>query len=177
MNGQKSFYEGKTRHKCTNCGEYNLLIDEAAQKNCVNCGKLIDSNKTICEECKNARKKRLLGVILAAGTIAAAFVGIANSDNTNESNQGIDFTALSNDELEKLIITTGNLHHEQYEKYKKDKRLYSEKIQDPGFVEYERNYETYDRASTEKRRRYDEAHPEEFPKHREHGWYLPNDND
>ena len=85
--------------------------------------------------------------------------------------------SLSNEELINEFEDARNLYYEEYEIYKHDKRPYEELRHDEDYKKYQLDYDNFYQLMTEKERRYAEEHPDEFPIHREHGWYLPEDDD
>lgn len=85
--------------------------------------------------------------------------------------------SLSDDALERELEDARNLYYEEYEIDKRDKRPYKEKRLDEVYKQHSIDYDNFNQLNTEKQRRYAQKHPDKFPIHREHGWYLPEDDD
>ena len=85
--------------------------------------------------------------------------------------------SLSDDDLESELEKARNLYYEENEAYKRDKRPYAEKRLDEDYKQHSIDYDTFYQLNTEKQRRYAAEHPDKFPVHSEHGWYLPEDDD
>ena len=85
--------------------------------------------------------------------------------------------SLPNDELQSSLESAKKKYYEGYEKYEHDKRSYAELYQDEDYKKYQKDYDLFNQLRIEKERRYAKEHPDKFPIHREHGWYLPEDDD
>lgn len=85
---------------------------------------------------------------------------------------------LSDDDLEKHIESTRSIWNSAREAFeKKTKGLsYRDYYKDPDKLELDKLYDNFYQSTLEKQYRYAKANPDKFPIHREHGWYLPNDD-
>lgn len=84
---------------------------------------------------------------------------------------------LSDEELSNEKAQAWNEYDELNKKFIKDKRPYEELYKDPEYKESNKKYRKYEDLMLEEQRRNAEKNPGKFPRHREHGWYLPNDDD
>lgn len=83
---------------------------------------------------------------------------------------------LSDDELKVQKQEAFNDYQESYKNYD-TKRPYEEYYNDPEFKEIDNKYDKFSDLMLEEQRRNAEKNPDKFPRHREHGLYLPNDDD
>ncbi len=122
LNNQENFDRNASKHICDNCGYENDLTEDNIKEVCSDCGVLLsNSNKKLCDSCRQARKDKAKKRLAVAGVVvagAAAVVGaaaIATKSALDSASDGIDtdYLPLSNgsdssEEVEDRTIYTTN---------------------------------------------------------------------
>lgn len=85
---------------------------------------------------------------------------------------------LTDDELEKHIESARSIWDLARKAFdKKTKGMpYESYYNDPEKIELDKLHDSFYQSMLEKEYRHAKANPDKFPIHREHGWYLPNDD-
>lgn len=172
LNNQDGFDRKAPKHMCTNCGYENDTTFENTKGICRDCGRITHSaDTTLCADCRQIRKqkakKRLATAGKVVGSVAAA-VGVAYlaSQVTEDDEEDFNYSdkwmqSATDDELkterEKVRVACCSSGDDF------DRACRLDNLRD-----------RFDREIG-KRKSVDEK-PHETSYHREHGWYLPNDD-
>lgn len=182
LNSQDGFDCRANKHICRNCGYENDITFNNVKGICIDCGKTIpDSDATLCIACKELRKRKAKEQLIKVGKLAAGAAVVAgisilaaqatDDENTNytplpggdEGGDNMDFdyvtdswmAAASEDELrsteDEMMSALNNMDYDSDEYLQLD-------------------LQRIDVVNTIASR-----FPLNLP-HREHGWYLPNDD-
>ncbi len=184
LNNQQGFAQGAERHICGDCGFENSITAETQKGICSGCGKIIFATDTaFCPGCQQKREQKAKEWIAKAGKVvgvATAVVGAAaylasqiGSDGCEEEAEGGShdsdwLKAASEDELRarKKEITestdwrSGSILDGDFD----------EEIEALDAIDEEINQRAWDQYNSE------DHSNENYGVHREHGWYLPNDD-
>lgn len=185
LNNQEGFVRGAVHHICRNCGYENDTTLDHIKGICSDCGKVIeDSKSTLCPNCKQNREQKAkkwlakagkaVGVVTAvAGAAAYLASQIGSNDSTEDDSAGISpgndwLKSASEDELRarKKEITdstdwrSGSILDGDFDA----------EIEALDAIDEEINQRVWDRYNSE------DHSNESYGVHREHGWYLPNDD-
>ncbi|MCD8336247.1 MAG: hypothetical protein LUD18_03055 [Lachnospiraceae bacterium] len=102
LNDQDGFDRNASKHICQNCGYENDTTLDNIKGICSDCGKVIaDPEATLCEECKELRKKKAKQWLAKAGKvvgIAAAVAGTIYIAYRLSDGQSVDYEPLPDDD-------------------------------------------------------------------------------
>lgn len=193
LNNQEGFEPHGSRHICQNCGYENDTTFDNIKGTCSDCGKKLPTpDATLCVDCREVRRQRAKEWLIKAGKVVgvvATVVGaVALATNTARDDETTDYTTLPDGDEEGGIIVKKN-----WLKSATDDELRSKKaeitagtnwrsgsILDGDFdteievidaIDEELNQRSWERYNSE------DHSNESYGVHREHGWYLPNDDD
>jgi DNA-directed RNA polymerase subunit M/transcription elongation factor TFIIS len=190
LNYQEGFDRQASRHICRNCGYENDTNLDNIKGICFDCGKIIpDPDATLCADCKQIRKKKAKEWLITAGKvvgIAAAVVGtVYLAAQTTEDDGSTDYTPLPVGDDEggsTMNYSYGN----SWFKFASDSDLDTEREKvRVAFCSAGDDFDLacelqellwkFDAEMNERAWAGEEPRGPAF--HREHGWYLPNDDD
>ena len=184
LNNQQGFVQDGSLHICGECGFENSITTETVKGICSGCGTiLIATNTTLCPACQQKREEKAKEWIAKAGKVvgvATAVVGAAaylvsqiggdeGEEETEGGSCGSDWLkTASEDELrarKKEITESTN--------WRSGSILdgdFAEEIKALDAIDEEINQRAWDQYNSE------DHSNESYGVHREHGWYLPNDD-
>ncbi len=179
LNNQEGFDRKASRHICRSCGYENDTTFDNVKGICSDCGKITPNpNTTLCADCKQARKNKakawlatagkVAGVVAAvAGTIYAATQSVDGEEDEDTVNKSW-LKSASEDELRarKAKITSDT-------DWRSGSILdgdFDDEIEALDAIDEEINQREWDHYNSE------DHSNESYGVHREHGWYLPNDD-
>lgn len=192
LNNQEGFNEKSAKHICHNCGYENDTTFDNVKGTCSDCGKILPNpDSTLCEDCRDARRKRakkwLINAGKVVGVVAVAVGAAALAASVDGDDDTTDYTPLSDGDDE-----GGDIVNKSWLKSATEDELRSRKaeisadtdwrsgsILDGDFdaeiealdaIDEELNQRSWDRYNSE------DHSSESYGVHREHGWYLPNDD-
>ena len=191
LNNQEGFNTHGSKHICQNCGYENDTTLANIKGTCSDCGKkLPDPDATLCADCREARRQRAKEWLIKAGKVVgvvAAAVGVAALAASAAGDDTADHAPLSSGDDE-----GGDIVNKSWLKSATEDELRSRKaeisadtdwrsgsILDGDFdaeiealdaIDEELNQRSWDRYNSE------DHSNESYGVHREHGWYLPNDD-
>ncbi|MGN0503376.1 MAG: hypothetical protein ACI4HN_10655 [Ruminococcus sp.] len=184
LNNQEGFDRTASKHICTKCGYENDTTFDNIKGVCVDCGKTIsDPEQTLCTDCKIVRqgkaKERLKTVAKVVGAVAA-IVGVTylasqatDDDTTDTGDEVLRGEDDSNFDKKFDYVNSSWLDTASEDDLRATSR------------EMENLLDELDYNSDEHTKIYNihidvvNAIASRFPlnlPHREHGWYLPNDD-
>ena len=188
LNNQEGFDRNAAKHICRNCGYENDTTFENVKGICSDCGKIIpDPDATLCADCRQRRREKAKEWLITAGKVvgvAAAVVGavcmsIATAEDESEGNT--DYTPIDDGDDTDLRIKYSSdwLKTASLEELKTEREKVQADYRNP---ELDIDYRGYlwdlllefDTAIGEKQ--WEGQEPKGPAFHREHGWYLPNDD-
>lgn len=183
LNNQEGFDRRAQKHICQSCGYENDTTFDNIKGMCSDCGKLIpDPDATLCLDCKHARREKAKQWLITAGKVVgavAAVAGVAYLASQSSDDDSTDY----------LPITDGydeggsNMDFSYVTDYWLQTATEDELRETAS--EMERLMDELDYDSEEHTHIYGihidvvNAIASRFPlnlPHREHGWYLPNDD-
>lgn len=192
LNNQKGFNKKSAKHICRNCRYENDTTFNNIKGICSDCGKVLPNpDATLCVDCRQARlekaKEWLIKAGKVAGVVAVAVGAAALAASVDGDNDTTDYTPLSDGDDE-----GGDIVNKSWLKSATEDELRSRKaeisagtdwrsgsILDGDFdaeieaidaIDEELNQRSWDRYNSE------DHSNESYGVHREHGWYLPNDD-
>lgn len=190
LNNQEGIDRQASRHICTNCGYENDTTLDNIKGICSDCGKIIlDPDATLCTDCKQIRKQKAKECLITAGKvvgIAAAVVGtVYLAAQTTEDDGSTDYTHLPDGDDEGGS-TMNYSYSNSWFKSASDSDLDTER--EKVRVAYCSAGDDFDLAcelqellwkfdAEMSKRAWAGEEPRGPAFHREHGWYLPNDDD
>lgn len=185
LNSQEGFDRNASRHICQNCGYENDTTFDNLRGVCSDCGKIIpDSDNTLCADCRQERLRKAKERIVRIGKVAGAVVAVAGEvylaaqsadagsvsyasllneeDDRDESGAHMRFDYVTNYWLETASEDDLRATARQMESLMDELDYYSEE------------YTRISGIHTDVVNAIASRFPLNLP-HREHGWYLPND--
>lgn len=185
LNNQKGFDRNASRHICRNCGYENDTTFDNIKGICSDCGKIIpDPDSTLCADCRQERRRKMKGRISKIGKVAGAVTVVAGmaylAPQSDDDKLPDDTLLLDGDCYDEGISQTGFDYVTDYWM-----ETASEDELRATASEMETLLDELDYSSEEHSRIYGihidvvNAIASRFPlnlPHREHGWYLPNDD-
>lgn len=181
LNIQEGFDRTATRHICTKCGYENDITFDNMKGICSDCGKVIpDPDSTLCADCRLKRRQKAKERLMTAGKIVGGVAVVAGAAYlAAQAGDG------GRTELTPLISDDGD----GGEKFGYVDEYWMETASEDELreteAEMEAELERMDYGSEEYNKLYLKqvdvvnAIAYRFPlnlPHREHGWYLPNDD-
>lgn len=181
LNNQEGFDNQSTKHICLKCGYENDITFNNVKGICMDCGKVIpDTDVSLCNNCRQIRKEKAKEWILAAGKVAGVVATVAGtaylaSKATEEVDASDGLFFYTNDVMSKFNDITDSWIHTASEdglrEVESEMRLELEKL-DYNSDEYlQLDLKRIDIVNEIASR-----FPLNLPK-REHGRYLPNDDE
>ena len=80
LNNQEGFDRHALKHICSNCGYENDTTFDNIKGTCSDCGKTLnDSNATLCDDCRRARREKARKWLITAGKVAVGIAAIAGT--------------------------------------------------------------------------------------------------
>lgn len=83
--------------------------------------------------------------------------------------------SLSNEDLKNKKMELSKYFSNFEKTYNRKGIKFEEYKKDPLYIDIDRKHDLFDSIALELQKRDVEANPDKYPIHREHGWYLPND--
>lgn len=173
LNNQEGFIKEASKHMCTNCGYENDTTFNKIKGICFDCGKVIpDADSTLCADCKQVRKQKAKDRFIAVGKFvgaAAAVLGVAYlaSQATGDDDEG----ELNYSGRWMRSATDYELDTER----EKVKMAYCSAGDDfDSACRLQNLLWRFDEEMSKRAWAGEEPRGPGF--HREHGWYLPNDD-
>lgn len=185
LNNQDGFDIHATKHICRKCGYENDTTFDNVKGICSDCGKIIpDPDTTLCADCRQLRKQKAKEWLIKAGRVAgivAAVAGTAYLASQTTDDDGYSCASLPgrDDNYEGGTEMSFGYVTDYWLETASEDELRSTA------GEMEAIMDELDYDSEEHSRIYDihidvvNAIASRFPPnlpHREHGWYLPNDD-
>ncbi len=180
LNIQDGFDSSASKHICTKCGYENDTTFDNIKGICIDCGKIIpDSEQTLCANCRIARKEKTMERLKTTAKVvgvATAAVGVAylasqtNDDTEYDPLLGKDYgdPSMKFEYVDSYWLDTAS---------EDELRTTSSEMQNL-LNELDYNSDEYMRISNihiDVVNAIASRFPLNLP-HREHGWYLPNDD-
>lgn len=185
LNNQEGFDRNSNRHICKKCGYENDTTFDNLKGICSDCGKIIpDPDATLCADCLQIRRQKAKDRIATAGKVVgvvATVAGVAYLAAQSDKNENIEYPSLlgKNDEdkgetnMEFTYVTDSWLETASEDELRsvEDKMCSELDLMDYDSDEYlQLDLKRIDVVNAIASR-----FPINLP-HREHGWYLPNDD-
>ena len=193
LNNQEGFNKKSAKHICRNCGYENDTTFNNIKGICSDCGKVLPNpNATLCSDCRQARlekaKEWLIKARKVVGVVAATVGEAALAASTAGDDDTTDYTPLygggdeGDDVVDKSWLKSASEDELRSKKAEisADTDWCSGSILDGDFddeiealdaIEDELNQRSRDLYNSE------DHSNESYGVPREHGWYLPNDDD
>ena len=188
LNNQEGFDCNTVKHICRNCGYENDTTFENVKGICSDCGKIIpDPDATLCADCRQRRREKAKEWLITAGkvvgvaaaVVGAVCVGIATAEDESEGNT--DYTPIDDGDDTDLRIKYSSdwLKTASLEELKTEREKVQADYRNPELdIDYRGDLWDllleFDTAIGEKQ--WEGQEPKGPAFHREHGWYLPNDD-
>ena len=188
LNNQEGFDRNAVKHICRNCGYENDTTFEKVKGICSDCGKIIpDPDATLCADCRQRRREKAKEWLITAGkvvgvaaaVVGAVCVGIAAAGDESEGNT--DYTPIDDVDDTDLRIKYSSdwLKTASLEELKTEREKVQADYRNPDLdIDYRGDLWDllleFDTAIGEKQ--WEGQEPKGPAFHREHGWYLPNDD-
>lgn len=184
LNTQDGFDRSAVKHICTKCGFENDTTFDNLKGICADCGKTIpDPDGTLCADCLLERRKKAKERLVTAGKalgVIAAVAGVAYLASQNDGDEDTSYTPFLGGGDDEDAATGFDHVTDYWMETASEDELRS--VED----EMKAKLDTLDYDSDEylqldlKRIDIVNAIASRFPlnlPHREHGWYLPNDDE
>lgn len=100
LNNQEGFDIHATKHVCQKCGYENDTTFDNVKGVCIDCGKIIpDSERTLCEECRQVRRQKAKEWLITAGKVVGAVAIVAGTiylaSQAVDNDETTDYTPIS----------------------------------------------------------------------------------
>lgn len=184
LNNQEGFDRSASRHICKKCGYENDTTFDNLKGICSDCGKVIpDPDGTLCADCRLARRQKAKEWLSTAGKVAGVVATVAGAvylaSQTSDDGTSTDYIPLPGGDNE-----GGNeMRFDQVTDYWMETASEDElrSVEDEMRAELDSmDYDSDEYLQLDlKRIDVVNAIASRFPlnlPHREHGWYLPNDD-
>ncbi|MBR7151598.1 MAG: hypothetical protein IKD02_04595 [Clostridia bacterium] len=189
LNNQDGFDRNAVKHICRNCGYENDTTFENVKGICSDCGKIIpDPDATLCADCRQRRREKAEEWLITAGKVvgvAAAMVGavcVAAAAAGDERGGNADYAPLDDGDDTDLRTKYSSdwLKSASLEELQTERAKVQADYRNPELdIDYRGDLwdllHEFDVAIGE--RQWNGEEPKGPAFHREHGWYLPNDDD
>lgn len=184
LNNQEGFDRHASRHICHHCGYENDTTFDNVKGICADCGKIIpDPDGTLCVDCRQERRRKAKEWLITAGKVvgvAAAVAGAVYLASQSDGEESDNYTPLfGGDEDEEGAMMRFDHVTDYWMETASEDELRS--IEDEMRAELDSmDYDSDEYLQLDlKRIDVVNAIASRFPlnlPHREHGWYLPNDD-
>lgn len=184
LNNQDGFDRRASRHICCNCGYENDTTFDNVKGICTDCGKIIpDPDGTLCADCRQERRRKAKEWLVNAGKVVgvvAAVAGAVYLVSQSDGEESDNYTPiLGGGEDEEVATMRFNHVTDYWMETASEDELRS--IEDEMRAELDSmDYDSDEYLQLDlKRIDVVNAIASRFPlnlPHREHGWYLPNDD-
>ena len=185
LNKQAGFDRHATRHTCVCCGYENNTTLEKVKGICSDCGMVIeDPDATLCPACKEIREQKAKEWLAKAGKVVGVVTAVAGAAAYVISQIGSEDS--SEDETDSASINRGWLKSASEDELRARKKAISDSTDwRSGSIldgDFDAEIEAFDTIDEEiNQRAWDQYNSEDhsgesYGVHREHGWYLPNDD-
>lgn len=180
LNSQEGFDRNANKHICRKCGYENDTTFDNIKGICSDCGKILpDSEATLCMDCRRARRGKWLivgGVVVAAATGA----GVAYLASQTSDNENTDYSPLlGKDDKENPFLKFSYVTDSWMKTASEDELRAADDAMLSALdnIDYDSDeYLQLDLKRIDVVNTIASRFPLNLP-HREHGWYLPNDDD
>lgn len=184
LNSQEGFDTHSPKHICRNCGYENDTTFDNIKGTCSDCGKLLSNpDATLCADCRQARREKAKQWLITAGKVTAGIAVVAGAvilaASASNDDENTDYTPLPGGDDDDLDMKFSHVTDSWMQTASEDELRET-------CSEMERLLDELDYDSDEHSRIYGihidvvntiaSRFPLNLP-HREHGWYLPNDDD
>ncbi len=182
LNNQEGFNKKSAKHICRNCGYENDTTFNNIKGICSDCGKVLPNpNATLCSDCRQARlEKAKEWLKVAAGVAVVTGVTILAASATDNEYETTDYTPRPNEEDEEGTDMKFSHITDSWMASASEDELRSaedEMCSALGDMDYDSDeYLQLDLKRIDVVNTIASRFPLKLP-HREHGWYLPNDDD
>lgn len=185
LNNQEGFDRHASKHICQNCGYENDTTFENIKGTCSDCGKILpDPDATLCADCRQARRAKAKEWLITAGKVAAGIVVVVGAAvlaaSDTEDNENTDYAPFlyGNDEGENAMkfshVTDSWMQSASEDELRSVENEMRSALDN---IDYDSDeYLQLDLKRIEVVNTIASRFPLNLP-HREHGWYLPNDDD
>ena len=185
LNNQEGFDRHASRHICKKCGYENDTTFNNLKGICTDCGKIIpDPDGTLCVDCRQIRRQKAKERLITAGKVVgavAAVAGTAYLASQSDGNGSVDYIPHTSGDDDDEGETTMRFDHvtDYWMETASEDELRS--VEDEMRAELDSlDYDSDEYLQLDlKRIDVVNAIASRFPlnlPHREHGWYLPNDD-
>ena len=186
LNNQEGFDKNAEKHICRKCGYENDTTFDNIKGICSDCGKsLPNPDATLCVECRIARRekrKERLGVVAAGAAVVAGTIvisAIGGDGDYEDTDDDDDYLLDGADSDLRRKYDSNWLQNASLEELQTGRERVHTDYSNP---ELDTDYRgdlwdlllEFDTAIGEKR--WEGKEPKGPAVHREHGWYLPNDD-
>lgn len=185
LNNQEGFNPKALKHICTNCGYENDTTENNIKGVCSDCSKLLTNpDATLCGACRQARREKArqwlitAGKVVATVAVVAGVVALAASATGDEKET--DYTLIPDENDKGEILMKFSYVTDSWMQTASEDELRS--VEDEMRVALNNMDYDSDEYLQLDLKRIDVVNTiaSRFPlnlPHREHGWYLPNDDD
>jgi len=185
LNSQEGFDKHSPKHICRNCGYENDTTFDNIKGTCSDCGKLLPNpDGTLCADCRQSRREKAKQWLITAGKVAAGVAVVVGAAviaaSAIEDDENTDYTPLPGGDDErgldmKFSHVTDSWMQTASEDELRDTCREMERLLDE--LDYESEEHTQiSNIHIDVVNAIASRFPLNLP-HREHGWYLPNDDD
>jgi len=185
LNNQEGFDCNASKHICRNCGYENDTTFDNIKGTCSDCGKLLPNpDATLCADCRQSRREKAKQWLITAGKVAAGVAVVVGAAviaaSAIEDDENTDYTPLPSGDDErgldmKFSHVTDSWMQTASEDELRDTCREMERLLDE--LDYESEEHTQiSNIHIDVVNAIASRFPLNLP-HREHGWYLPNDDD
>ena len=184
LNNQEGFDRHASKHICRNCGYENDTALDNIKGACSDCGKILtDKDATLCDDCRQIRREKAKQWLITAGKVVAGVavaVGAAViAASVDEDNENIDYTPLPGEDDEGgLDVKFSHVTDSWMQTASEDELRKTCREMEHLLDELDYDSEEHTQISNihiDVVNAIASRFPLNLP-HREHGWYLPNDN-
>lgn len=185
LNNQEGFDKHSSKHICRNCGYENDTTFDSIRGTCSDCGKLLPNpDATLCADCRQARREKAKQWLITAGKVAAGIAVVVGAAviaaSAIEDDENTDYQPLPSGDNEggldmKFSHVTDSWMQTAAEDELRETCREMERLLDE--LDYESEEHTQiSNIHIDVVNAIASRFPLNLP-HREHGWYLPNDDD
>lgn len=185
LNNQEGFDRHASRHICKKCGYENDTTFNNIKGICTDCGKIIpDPDGTLCVDCRQIRRQKAKDRLITVGKVVGAVAVVAGTAylaSQSDGNGSVDYIPHTSGDDDDEGETTMRFDHvtDYWMETASEDELRS--VEDEMRAELESlDYDSDEYLQLDlKRIDVVNAIASRFPlnlPHREHGWYLPNDD-